>query len=306
MKNNKVIVINGFQRGGTNIVYNILQSHPLVCSPNDLETGQIISQSYRLYPYHKLQLIKYLIKRLKLILYSLLDRNFILNSFFGAIIGNFYDSIFYKYKKKNYNNPYNRFKYKNIPSSKNEIKNTVLCLKSVHYDIKLTNFFSRIYDNIFFIGLVRNGYALCEGWIRRGKTAEFSGKRYREYCERMIRDSKRYKNYRIIKFEDIINDPFGMASELYKFTQLKPISLEKLRFKVKKILTKDGLHKVKYGKEDVKYWFNSKNVKDLLDPKINLIQIKKLSEADKEDFETFAYPILEYFDYRKQKDRIHN
>ena len=90
MTNQKVIVINGFQRGGTNIVYNIFQSHPSVCSPNNLETGEIISQNYRLYKYPKTKLIKYFIKRVKLKLYSLLNKNFILNSFIVIIFGNFY------------------------------------------------------------------------------------------------------------------------------------------------------------------------------------------------------------------------
>ena len=70
MKNNKVIVIYGFQRGGTNIVYNIFQSHPLVCSPNDLETGEIISQNYRIRSHKK---FGYLIKRIKLWFYDVLN-----------------------------------------------------------------------------------------------------------------------------------------------------------------------------------------------------------------------------------------
>ena len=77
MKNKKVIVIYGFQRGDTNIVYNIFQSHPLVCSPNDLETGEIISQNYRIHSHNK---IGYLIKCLKLKFYDLLNTRFILNS----------------------------------------------------------------------------------------------------------------------------------------------------------------------------------------------------------------------------------
>jgi len=294
MKNKKVIVINGFQRGGTNLVYNIFQSHPMVCSPQDLETGQIISQNYRI-PTH--QKIGYLIKRLKLGVYNLLNNKFILNSFLVKIIGILIDKLFYIYKLKNYTNHYNRFKYQNTPYSLDEVKSSVLCLKSVHNDIRLTSFFSRIYDNIFFIGIVRNGYALCESWIRRGKNASKNSIRYRKYCEMMINDSKTIKNYKIIKFEDILQNPFDEASKLYKFTQLKPISLHKLRFKSKKILTRDGNHKVKFGKLDTKYWFDSVSITNLLDPNVNKIQIKKLSELDKKIFEKEAKAILKYFNY---------
>ena len=296
MRNQKVIVINGFQRGGTNILYNIFQSHPSVCSPNNLETGEIISQNYRLYEYPKTRLIKYFIKRLKLKFYSLLNKRLILTSFIAPIIGNFYDRIFFKYKKKNYTNSFNRYKYENEPYSKKGVKDSVLCLKSVHNDIRLTNFLSKVYKNIFFVGLVRNGYALCEGWIRRGKNANYSGLRYRKFCEMMMKDSKKFKNYKIIKFEDVIKNPFEMASKLYKFAELTPISLEKLRFQVKKILTQDG-HKIKFGKERAKYWFDRETINDLFDPNINKIQIQNLSAEDRKIFEKNTISILKYFNY---------
>jgi len=296
MRNQKVIVINGFQRGGTNIVYNIFQSHPSVCSPNNLETGEIISQNYRLYNYSKTKLIKYFIKRLKLKIYSLLNKGFILNTYIALIFGNFYDRIFYKYKNKNYSDSFNKYKYENETYSKKEVKNSVLCLKSVHNDIRLTNFLSGIYKNIFFVGLVRNGYALCEGWIRRGKNAEYCGLRYRKFCEMMIKDSKKLNNYIIVKFEDVIENPFEIAAKLYEFTKLKPITLEKLRFQVKKILTVDG-HKIKFGKERAKYWFDHETVNDLFDPNINKIQIQNLSTEDRKIFEKNTKSILKYFNY---------
>lgn len=294
MRNKKVIVIYGFQRGGTNIVYNILQSHPQVCSPDDLETGEIISQKYRIRSHIK---IGYIIKRFRLLFYNLLNRKFILNSSLVYVIGNVIDRIFYLYKLKNYTNRYNRFKYENIPYTLEEVKNSVLCLKSVKTDIKLTNFFSRIYEDIFFIGLVRNGFALCEGWIRRGKNAKVSGIRYRKYCQTMIEDTKRIKNYKIIKFEEMLKDPFKMATILYDFAQLNPISIKKLRLKSKKILRKDGNHHVKFGKLDAKYWFDFKNINDLINTDINKVQIQSLSKSDKLIFENEAKSILKFFNY---------
>lgn len=41
MLNKKVILLSGFSRGGTNIAWNILQSHPEICSAR-YETGQIL------------------------------------------------------------------------------------------------------------------------------------------------------------------------------------------------------------------------------------------------------------------------
>jgi hypothetical protein len=44
MKNTKVIVLSGYCYGGTNIAWNILQSHPQICSPIR-ETGQLFHDS---------------------------------------------------------------------------------------------------------------------------------------------------------------------------------------------------------------------------------------------------------------------
>ena len=41
MNSSRAIVVNGLSRGGTNILWNILQSHPHVCSPI-YETGELI------------------------------------------------------------------------------------------------------------------------------------------------------------------------------------------------------------------------------------------------------------------------
>jgi hypothetical protein len=42
MLNEKVIVINGISRGGTNILWNMVQSHPVVCGAM-YETDQLFA-----------------------------------------------------------------------------------------------------------------------------------------------------------------------------------------------------------------------------------------------------------------------
>jgi hypothetical protein len=44
MKNKKVIVLSGYCYGGTSIAWNILQSHPQICTPIH-ETGQLFHDS---------------------------------------------------------------------------------------------------------------------------------------------------------------------------------------------------------------------------------------------------------------------
>lgn len=277
-KNQKVIVVNGFARGGTNILWNIYQSHPHVCSPI-YETGEILfnNKNKLLKPLFTSEAFKY---------------KPVVN-----ILGRKIDKTFYEYKKRNYEIEDNKFKYENIPYEETEIEDSVLCIKSLNNDIALTDFFNKVYRDIYFVGLVRNGYALCEGWVRRGKKAKDIGVLYRKMGEKMINDSQKLKNYTTIKFEDILKEPFMQAENLYSFAELEPRSIPKLRFKSKKLLSKEGSHLTKFGQENKKYWFDQNNIETILNPNTSSVQIEKLSSKDFNAFEKEARPVLEYFNY---------
>lgn len=285
MKNHKVIVINGFGRGGTNIVWNILQSHPAICSPI-YETNEVLSY---LFPPRTLRLP---------FVYSVLRKEFILRPPLLAIAGASIDVRLYVFKLRNLTHSDNRFKFEGVPYTKDEVRNSVLCLKSIAQDIYLTELLSRIYEECFFVGLVRDGFALCEGWGRRGLSPEAAGRHYREIGEKMIEDSQRYKRYIIVKFEDVLRDPFGMASVLYKFAEVEPTKLEKLRLKTKKVLSPKGEHKTRLGEVGKKYWFTPETIHQIIVPDISNIQAQALSFADRSTFEREAKPVLDYFGYR--------
>lgn len=284
LKNDKVIVINAFSRGGSNIAWNVMQSHPHVCSAM-YETEEI------LYPRrpHYLQLA-----------IRPFYTNPITNSPLGAkLIGPLIDRRFYQLKLQNLNHPDNGFQSEGVPYTRQEIEGNALCLKSLDQDIELTDLMARIYEKSYFIGLVRNGYALCEGWLRRGrhKTARQRGKMYRKYVEKMLEDQERFPHYTIAKFEDILREPFGEAERLFQFADLEPVRLEKLRFKVKKVLSEDGTHQATYGEENHKYWFDRESVHELLVPNQSGVQASALSPSDRADFEREAKPVLEHFGY---------
>ncbi len=241
MRNRKVIVINGFQRGGTNILWNILQSNPLICSPL-YETGEILAYRDIFGRFPKIFiLIHEIIQRL---VYRLFSSKKFPNSLTQLIV-KYIDKRLYNLKLRSIRNPAFRFKSEKVMYKFDEIKDSILCTKSINYDIYLTDLFNQYYENIYFIGLIRNGYALCESWIRRGINPKRTAKIYKKIGTKMINDSKKYDNYKIIKFEDLIRDPFKLASELFDFVKMKPIFLTKLRLKTKKVLTISGEHKIR-------------------------------------------------------------
>ena len=284
LKNDKVIVINAFSRGGSNIAWNLMQSHPDVCSAM-YETEEI------LYPPVP--------RRIQVAIRPFYTSRFASSSLGARLVGPPIDGKFYRLKMQNFNHPDNGYLSEGVPYTEQEVAQSTLCLKSLDQDIELTDLMASIYDSIYFVGLIRNGYALCEGWLRRGrrKTARQRGMMYRRYVEKMLEDQERFPNYTIAKFEDVLSNPFGEAERLFQFADLEPIYIEKLRFKVKKVLSEDGNHRTTYGEEDHKYWFNREDVHELLVPNQSKVQASALSPSDKADFEREAKPILERFGY---------
>jgi len=273
MFNNKVIVISGFRRGGTNILWNILQSHPSVCSAG-YESG-------------------YIFKNNKII--SLFRKTGLLHS---RLAQHYLDYHFYRLKlQKNYQDTDNRFKYPDVEYTKEEIASSILCFKSVDRGIYYTEILKQIYPEIYFIALTRNGYAIADGHSRRGKSIKDTGTLYSEIAEKMRDYSKELPNFKLIKFEEMIQDPFQISSQLFEFIGCTPVRLDHLRLKSKKIIRKDGTHASNYGEPGKKYWFDESGINQIIDPDINKKQIQRLSGSLIEDFNKFAGPALKFFGY---------
>lgn len=268
--NKKVIILSGFARGGTNIVWNILQSHPKVCS-SIRETGQLFDES-------KLMFVG----------------NIMRGRFFGRHL---IDHALFNYKMLNLNHPENRYKSENEVYTYEEIAESVLCLKSVNNDIRYTKTLLQIYPDLFFILLVRNGYSLCDGYIRRGKSAVEAAKIYRQMAIDVQLYKKMIPNLKVIKFEDVVNDPFGISQELFRFAKIEPVELDKLRLKSKKVIRKSGLHDTTFGEIDHKYWFTTDTIHNVLDSKINNVQLSRLTPRMIEDFNHLASDALMYFGF---------
>lgn len=283
MLNKKTIVLNGLARGGTNITWNILQSHPNIVSPV-YETNEIIgSRSY-------LALIAPILKN---------KRYAQINNLFGKYI----NSRFSHYKLKNLDNDDNKYKTETLTYSRNEILDATLCIKGVcsknNWDLGYSELLYKSFPEVYFITLIRNGYAICEGWKRRGVTPKESGYLYARYAEQIIRDSECFPYYKIIAFEDVLSAPFDMAQSLFSFIREEPYTLDKLRIKVKNTLNQANEHKAHYGELNKKYWFTRESISEIIRYDINKVQHAGLSELDKTQFEQEAKDALRYFNYLK-------
>lgn len=275
MLNNKVILINGISRSGSNILWNIIQSHPQACSPVS-ETNHILHP--RGPGLHRIS-------------------RFLYTRFANSAVRRYLDEKLYNAKLKNLEHESNRYRTEDQLYSLEEVQNAALCLKALNEDIYLTDMFYSMYEDIHAIGLVRNGYAVCEGMVRRGERPDKVGASYARYMARIIEDSQRFENYRVVKFEEIVDRPFETAESLFRFCGLKPERVNKLRFKSKEITSSDGSRSETYKSVGGKYWFDRASVKEFMDPDVDKSQSRLLSDRDRKLFEKQAKPILEYLAY---------
>lgn len=273
MLNSKVIVLSGFSRGGTNIAWNLLQSHPQVCSPV-YETGELFRRSWLL------RLCRLLAARSRKCQLGIDDQLF-------------------KEKLMTLEHPDNRYIRDGELYTHEQVANAALNLKSVNNDIFITSLLLKVYPGLYFVALARNGYALCEGHIRRGGTAAEAGRLYSRISEEMQRYADTIPRFRMIRFEDILEKPFEVAEELFKFVDVQPYQLDKLRFKSKRVINKQGEHSVAYGCEDRKYWFDRNNIGQIISPDVNNAQMSRLSDKIVQEFTREAGPALEFFGYEK-------
>jgi len=270
MLNRKLILLCGYARGGTNIAWNILQSHPNICSPI-FETGEIFRKSLRLRFFQK----------------------------FGRFFDfkNTLDRELFSFKMRNLTHEDNKYKNPEETYTKIELENTALCLKSVNKYIYYSELIYKNHPNLYYIAITRNGYSLIDGYLRRGKKLSEVSELYNAIYHENRRLSGIVKNFKIFKFEEILKDPFGISKQLYEFVQEEPFELDHLRFKAKKIITSEGKHKVNFGDEDKKYWVDKSSIYHILDKDINKKQFERLDKNVIEEFNTLAGEAMKFYGY---------
>lgn len=282
LESSKTIIICGFRHGGTNILWNILQSHPSVYSPG-FETGEILrSIGLTFLPRIGAEEIG---------LSELCQSNSIDPLVFGEMlrphIGRPLDLEDCQISDTEYNR------------GLRAVTDRTLCLKSVDDDLALNRALNEFFGNCNFVGLVRNGYAICESWLRNGGDAKLIGKKYRKIGEALIAQSETSKNFVVLRFEDVIEDIFVAAKEIYKLCSLSPVTLRRMRLKVKPVRYRPNELKLKNAGYEMgrKYWMSRSEVREFVVRDISNRQEENLSSTNRSEFEGEAGPILKAFGY---------
>lgn len=278
----KAIVLNGLARGGTNVTWNLLQSHPNILSTMG-EINEIIGKRSK--------------KRLYFNFVNRITTHFGPMDFASKAIL----SALFQAKMNSLDNDFNKFKSDTAAYTKDEALKATISLKGVCspdlWDLKHSEQIHSSFDETYFISLIRDGYAVCESWCRRGVKPGKAGYYYSKFAEEIQTQAQKYKHYSILKFEEVSSAPFQTVGQLYRFAEETPYDLDLLRLKVKKVIQPDGSRKPGYGEIGKKYWFTKDNIHELLQKDIDKVH-KSLLKADQvKQFEREARHALEHFYY---------
>ena len=295
MLNKAPIFVNGFSFGGTNMIVNLLASHPDVCWLSG-ETHEVFYSKPR----------KKMDKWVRRTVYFPIEV-FSGRHIFGrecleprrdlsSLMMRYVDLLFFLDKMKT---DRNEFKSEQKRYSREEVRNSRFLAKNVNGVVLASSQFARMYPDATFFALVRNGLALCEGYVRRGWAPGDAGKMYEIVCQKMIEDSRTIPNYYIVRFEDMVSDPVGFMKKIYGNAGLDESKVEKVRLQAKRSMNSDGTRSYTFGgsKDRETHWFTIAELRNYVRKGVNENQIDRLCLQDRDAFLNQAQGSMELLGY---------
>jgi len=207
MLNKQPIFVNGFARGGTNILMNLLLSHPNTAMPmGELQKviygkalGETKFDQYRKKIFYELPL-SYILDNTYFSLNNTNERKLP-----SPLLRQYIDFILYREKlNATKHEGHNIYAYPNVKYTKDTLKNTRLVCKNISGLVYLTDIFQEMYPSPTFICIVRDGLALLESHLRRGAKLESFIDFFHQVATKMLACRDHYSNYMIVRYEDII------------------------------------------------------------------------------------------------------
>ncbi|MEX0660706.1 MAG: sulfotransferase [Candidatus Woykebacteria bacterium] len=281
MYNKEPVIVNGFGRGGTNILMNLLLSHKHLAAPSG-ELNKVIKGGARgenkgkkwfkklIYEYPiKLRTKQDLFDRLSL------DSRYVPSE----SILRYIDWILYREKLKALHESKNLWKSPELYYTKKELKQARLTFKAHNGLIFLNDMFREMYPDAKFICIVRNGLSVIEGQMRRGRPLTEMANLYNEVGKLMLKNSNN-EDYLIVRFEDIIEKPLKMINQIFEHCGLDISDCEHFRLQHKSLVGKNGKTKFKGAYDRQLVWYTKNELENHFDTSVNKNQLNRLHEED--------------------------
>ena len=192
------------------------------------------------------------------------------------------DQILFDEKLRARSKSQNYYKDEQTLYTREEIKAARLLSKNLDGLTYLTPELSRMYPDAVFLGLARNGFAVCEGHLRRGHTLEKIAARYEKGSRLMLEHSKSIPNYHLLRYEDLLAAPLETLKKVYRLAGVEIDRVKKVRLEDKKVMGKDGDRRtVQQGEWKKMIWYGLEEFDKHFRSDANENQIKRLTEEQK-------------------------
>ena len=298
MLNREPIFIVAFAYGGSNILLNLLRTHPDVCSPrgelNEVFKGKA-AESITTRLAKKLRYLPCVIGEGQDVFRP---NDWVARKPFSKRTQNRVDRILFQEKLRARDASQNLYKSEGVEYSDQEIAEGRLLSKNLNGLIHVTDELMKMYPDATFLALVRNGFAVCEGHSRRGYDLERFCRNYELGCQKMIADANRHPNYHLLRYEEIIADPLESLRSIYRLAHLDVNKVKKVRLETKKVMRSDGSHGYVHGaKERQVMWYPLEEFDKHFRPDANENQIKRLSKEQQATIVNHCEKSLRHFGY---------
>ncbi len=201
---------------------------------------------------------------------------------------------------------YSKHKASGVLYSDEEIAAGRLLAKNVDGMVFTTDLLTQAYPNATFIGLYRDGFAVCEGHLRRNRSAVESGARYRAIVEKMEKDAEQISRYHFVRFEDLLQAPIETTRRLFATLQLDADDVEQIRMQRRRVMDSAGNHQLRDGgKEWSVDWMGWDDLAGHCQPNVNRNQISRLSDVDRKAFLSEADDAMKRLGYLSDNAASH-
>ena len=289
---NTLILVSGFSRGGTSILWNLICSHPNVLSTG-IELNEIFGPSRSNISLGWKMLIEiFALTRLPV----------------PAFASRYAHDRIRSFAVENSTLSWGKWKTHEERYESDEITSYPVCTKSVNswardslfamlqrnIALKYNRILLTAYQTVKTVYIIRDGESQCNGWMRRGCDPYEAGKWYRKIVGMMLADRERRKDdVMFVNFHDLIHEPIQTINRVYGFLGLPETNASHYRLKTKKVLKEDGTHDVVTGTEGEMVWVSRDELSAFLDSGIDERQRSELDETTLDSFREGLGDIIE-------------